>query len=294
MLSITTDYAADQGCPEPYLRQIAEAGFSHVHWCHQWNTDFMYSDWEILQIGQWLDEFGLALLDLHASDGKEKRWASPREYERLSGVDLVKNRIDFAGRLTKEAGAAAIVMHIPGPAERSQDPLVWGQLRRSLDALQPYAQARGVRIAIENGEDNFGLIRELFAAYSADTLGLCYDCGHGNLPAGEARRAIGLDELETLKERLAVVHLHDNDGARDMHWLPFTGTVDWDRLARLMADSGYAKCVSMESNMHAHQDICDERTFLARAFEAGGRLSEMIGEARRRSTRAGASCAEQP
>ncbi len=151
-----------------------------------------------------------------------------------------------------------------------------------------------MRIAIENGEDNFGLIRELFAAYSADILGLCYDCGHGNLPAGEARRAIGLDELETLKERLAVVHLHDNDGARDMHWLPFTGTVDWDRLARLMADSGYAKCVSMESNMHAHQDIRDERAFLAQAFEAGGRLSNMIGEARRRSTRAGAGCAEQP
>jgi len=131
----------------------------------------------------------------------------------------------------------------------------------------------------------------LFAHEFYDSLARAYPV---DAALGEARRAIGLDELETLKERLAVVHLHDNDGARDMHWLPFTGTVDWDRLARLMADSGYAKCVSMESNMHAHQDIRDERTFLARAFEAGGRLSEMIGEARRRSTRAGASCAEQP
>jgi hypothetical protein len=28
-----------------------------VHWCHQWDTDFLYSEWEIRQIGQWLDEF---------------------------------------------------------------------------------------------------------------------------------------------------------------------------------------------------------------------------------------------
>ena len=43
MLSITTDYAKDVGDPSPYLRSIAEAGFSHLHWCHQWNTDFLYA-----------------------------------------------------------------------------------------------------------------------------------------------------------------------------------------------------------------------------------------------------------
>jgi hypothetical protein len=38
MLAITSDYAKSTGCPEPHLRQIAEAGFSHVHWCHHWNA----------------------------------------------------------------------------------------------------------------------------------------------------------------------------------------------------------------------------------------------------------------
>ena len=46
MLSMTSDYVTETGCPEPYLRRIAEAGFSRVHWCHQWNTDFLYADCE--------------------------------------------------------------------------------------------------------------------------------------------------------------------------------------------------------------------------------------------------------
>jgi len=71
-LSITTDYAADTGSPEPYLRRIADADFSHIHWCHHWDTDFLYSRWEIDQIRHWLQDFGLRLLDLHASAGREK------------------------------------------------------------------------------------------------------------------------------------------------------------------------------------------------------------------------------
>jgi sugar phosphate isomerase/epimerase len=271
LLSLTTDYAADTGCPEPYLRRIAEAGFTHVHWCHQWNTDFLYSDPEIAQIGRWLDEFGLRMLDLHASDGKEKRWASTREYERLAGVELVGNRLGMAARL----GADAIVMHIPGPREVQAEPAAWDQLRRSLDALHPLAEARGVRVAIENSEDNFAEIRALFDAYPPGYLGLCYDCGHGNLTPPSQAKPVGLDALETLKERLAVVHLHDNDGLKDQHWLPFTGSVDWPRLAGILARSAYRKPVSMESNMHRH-DLRDEREFLRRAAEGGARLTEMI------------------
>ena len=84
-LSVTTDYFTATGNPGPYLERIARAGFTHIHWCHQWNTDFIYSRFEIAQIKEWLREYGLQLLDLHASHGQEKAWAStvpsrPRRY----------------------------------------------------------------------------------------------------------------------------------------------------------------------------------------------------------------------
>jgi sugar phosphate isomerase/epimerase len=90
----------------------------------------------------------------------------------------------------------------------------------------------------------------------------------------------GLDHLESLKDRLISVHLHDNDGASDQHKLLFSGTVDWERLARIMAESAYAKCVSMEVTM-GRMGIEDEGVFLAEAFKTGTRFSRMIAEHKR-------------
>ena len=92
-IALNTDILRSTGSPEPYLRLIAEAGFTHLHWCHQWNTDFLYSSHEIAQLKKWLKQYGLKLLDIHGSAGMEKVWFSPEEYRRKSGVELVLNRI---------------------------------------------------------------------------------------------------------------------------------------------------------------------------------------------------------
>ena len=42
MISLTTDYIKGRGNPQPYLKAMAEAGFTHVNWCHRWNSDFLY------------------------------------------------------------------------------------------------------------------------------------------------------------------------------------------------------------------------------------------------------------
>ena len=291
MLSITTDYVRDTGCPEPYLRDIADAGFTHVHWCHHWNTDFLYSDSEIDQISTWLATYGLRVLDIHASHGREKAWASPYEYARLAGIELVKNRIAMAAAL----GSDVIILHLPpsiepgteivaagGPADaddsrsdprsatKSADP--WLTLVcRSLDALVPFARARGVRIGLENmGHDDFLRLRQLFSLYGPEFLGLCYDAGHGNLDGQ------GLMHLEHLKGRLISVHLHDNDGSGDQHKPVFSGTIDWDRLARVIATSAYKKCVSMEVSIQS-SGFDDEVAFLEHVHETGTVLSAMIG-----------------
>jgi sugar phosphate isomerase/epimerase len=256
-LSITTDYARDTGDPSPYLQRIAEAGFTHIHWCHHWNTDFVYSQWEIDQVQRWLSAYGLQLLDLHGSVGPEKNWASQREYERQAGVELVRNRI----AMTAQLGGGVVIMH--APRELASD-----AVQRSLDELEPDATARGVRIAIEN-TSNFPVVERLLGEYAPGFLGLCYDSGHGNLDG------TGLDCLWRLKERLISVHLHDNDGTGDQHKLLFSGTVDWERLARTMAASAYSGPVSMEVMMR-NAGIDDEGTFLASAFEVGTRLSAMV------------------
>lgn len=268
MLSMTTDYAKGTGCPEPYLRRISEAGFSHVHWCHQWNTDFLYTEPEIAQIERWLKEFHLQVLDLHASDGPEKRYVSALEYERLAGVELIRNRIEMTARL----GGDVIILHASEPPDEAQKTIFWTQLRKSLDELHPIAKKSSVRIAIENGV--FSVIERILSEYAPDYVGICYDSGHGNM--GDHT---GLDHVERLKGRLISVHLHDNDGASDQHKPMFSGTVDWPRLARIMATSSYAKCVSQELALRCVENK-DEAVFLRQAFEAGIAFTKMIADAR--------------
>jgi len=266
MLSMTTDYAKSTGWPEPYLRRIAAHGFTHVHWCHHWNTDFLYSEPEVNQIAQWLDELGLGVTDLHGSSGAEKDWMALEEYRRLSGVELVENRIRMVARL----GSDVVIMHIPALSPKEQKAAQWDQTRRTFDDLEPCARKCGVRIAIENGD--FNDIRQVLSLYAPDYMGLCYDSGHGNTSK------TGLDDLETLKDRLISIHLHDNNGSEDEHRLVFSGTADWPRLAGIIARSSYDKWVSMETTIHK-TGIKDEDEFLARAFEAGTEFARMIEQA---------------
>lgn len=270
-LSIATDYRQDTGSPYPHLRAIAEAGFTHVHWCHQWNTDFLYAAAEVTQICAWLGELGLQVTDLHASAGSEKGWASPLEYERLAGVELVANRLEMSARL----GCEVAVLHIPGePEEPAARAAYWERVHRSLDALAPCSAATGVRLAFENGGTpaSWIPIARVCADYGPDFTGLCYDAGHGNL-SGD-----GLDQLAIHAGRLLAIHLHDNDGSGDQHVLPFMGSVDWPRLIGLLAVSSYDKWINLEVSQ-ARSGYEDEAAFLAAALALAQRLSADLSAA---------------
>ena len=237
-ISITTDFLGGTGSPEPRLKAIAEAGFTHLHWCHQWNTDFLYSRCELAQIAAWLREYGLQLLDIHGSAGKEKCWYSPVEYERQAGVELVINRIVMMHEL---GGVGSVVMHVPAyrdnrpDIDQSKVAAQFEAVKRSLDDLMPVLEKYAVRIAAENmPSDTFELLGKLMADYPEKYLGITYDSGHGNIAEGK-----GMDRLEPLKDRLQALHLNDNDGSGDQHQPPFYGTVDWDRMTRLVASSSY-------------------------------------------------------
>lgn len=232
-LSLTTDFITDAGNPQPHLAAIADAGFSLIHWCHQWNTDFLYGPAEIAAIQGWLRDCHLGVNDIHGSAGHEKNWGSSLEHERLAGIELVQNRIDFARAL----GTDVVVMHLPDePKDAAQVTAYWDRLRKTLDALEPFARSRQVRLAMENMPwENFPTLHKVLAMYSPEFIGLCYDTGHGNMTPN------GLDNLDRAKSRLIATHLHDNDGHGDQHLPMFAGTVDWPRFAAILKASSYAK-----------------------------------------------------
>ena len=252
-LAIATDYKGSTGDPEDSLRHIAASGFTHLHWCHQWNTCHLYSDWEIAKISRLLKSLGLRLLDIHGSDGgMGGGWAWTDETYRRAGVELVLNRIRMLRLLD---GEGALMMHIPvigetaTPEARERALKAADALRRSLDELLPVCEAFRVPLALENMPgDTFEILSALFREYPADLVGLCYDSGHGNIaPAGLPAR--GLEHLEEHLDRLMALHLHDNDGSGDQHRPPYYGTVDWARLVKDIRASAYPRMLSFEIAM---------------------------------------------
>jgi sugar phosphate isomerase/epimerase len=265
-LCMTTDYASSTRPAGPYLRRMAEAGFSHVHWCHHWNKARRYGDEEIEALRSLLAELRLRVLDLHALVRDRLFYVKARRSARQKGLELVVSRIRMAARL----GADTVILHPPQPKDRDCG-RVWDGARRFIDSLLEAARPLGVRLAFENlaARGTWEMLERLLAHYDAAAVGLCYDSGHGNMVPGS------LEALDKLRGRLFSVHLHDNDGSADQHRLPFTGTVDWARLSSILADSSYDRPISLESNARLSGAEA-EAAYLRQAHAAAGRIATMV------------------
>ena len=281
-LAVATDFNGGGGDPETSLRQIAEAGFTHLHWCHQWNTDHLYSDWEIARIAGLLRRFGLKLLDIHGSDacagGALRCWYSPDETYRRAGVELVLNRLRMHAMLR---GEGTLMMHVPGITPWNDSPEGREAVRprvdallRSLDELIPVARDLGIPLALENMPgDTWEVLDRIFAETPADVVGLCYDSGHANIVVKDVP-ADGIEHLERHLDRLQALHLHDNDGSGDQHRPPFYGTIDWPRLVSDIRRSAYPRMLSFELAM---REPCptEPAAFLADAYERCRRVAAL-------------------
>ena len=260
--------------PRDALSDIAASRrFVYVMWHHGMHATERYTREEMEQIASWLRQFGLRVRDVHGSDGKGAVWSTDED-ARVRGVELFKNRVALAERI----GAEVVVMHVPrepeAPAKRES---YWSALLRTLDALQPYAHERHIRVALENlwgsEGDDFTVISRLLAQYASDFLGTCYDPGHGNLSGN------GLERLEMVKNRLLAVHLNDNFGSGgktasggDRHMLLYTGTVQWPAVAKAIAESCYDGPMSMEVGRRNHPSM-NIPEFLEAAYHTGVRFA---------------------
>lgn len=76
---------------------------------------------------------------------------------------------------------------------------------------------------------------------------VCLDTGHcavfGESPAA-AVRLIG-------KEHLAALHVHDNNGKGDLHWIPYTGVIDWTDFTHALDEIGFDGALSLETSVPA-------------------------------------------
>ena len=82
---------------------------------------------------------------------------------------------------------------------------------------------------------------ELCDIADACGIGVCWDTGHANISGlcqSEAIRYVG--------DRLKVLHLNDNDGIGDVHYVPYMGNVNWKDVMAGLKSIGFAGAINFE------------------------------------------------
>lgn len=175
----------------------------------------------------------------------------------------------------------------------------WVETERFLESIAPLAKEYGVTICIENLYDAIAghlvegpccdvrkcaeRIDRINDKYKAEVLGFCFDTGHANV--------IGLDSeafITKLGHRLKVLHIHDNDGVRDLHQIPFTFTrtrentssTDWEGFIRGLQAIHFDGVLNFETGpslnafpVSLHEDV------LRLIAKIGGHFAKRIAEA---------------
>lgn len=238
---------------------IAAAGFDAVSlW---WGDDYIDLASPKEEIPDQAREYGLYVENVHAPfEHANALWADD-----LTGEDLYRlyaDCIDGCGRCR----IPAMVLHLtktdtPPPSNA----LGIGRLRR----LAERAEKRGVLIALENLRQP-QYLDYVFRHIESDTLEFCYDSGHWHCFSPS------MDVLGRYGDRLAALHLHDNDGTDDQHRLPGEGSVPWDDVINELVRVQYHGPVTLEVVNPAAPLNPDAGQFLALAYAKAKELSNKI------------------
>ena len=242
------------------LRQIRSAGFDSVI---LWWSDAPDGSPRTEQAA-FARRTGLAVENAHAPfDRCNALWIPGEEGDRAA-ADLIACVEDCA-----DAEVGTLVVHLTdGAAPPPCSPL--GPLR--LRPVVETAERRGVRLAFENLRHPLHLKRVL-DTFDSPAVGLCYDSGHHH---GWGRET---DWLFEYGSRLFALHLHDNDGTRDSHAVPFDGGIDWKALSSRIARTGYAGPTALEVEAgEEYEGRMSADAFLLKAAQAAARIGKMRAE----------------
>ena len=244
-IGVQTQNAIYDDCPEVGFKMLREAGFDCV--------DFSLHDYLLnkdLYRGKRNDFFDKSTQDLERYFTPHKSAAKsagiiihqmhmpyplyiPQGDEALNDY-LVKNVAPKSLQICSFFDCKYIVIHgfklikYVGSEEKE-----WQYTKAFIKKIAPQLKELGITVCIENLYDDMGghliegpccnaqkaveRIDRLNDEYKAEILGFCFDTGHANVLGINFEKFI-----TTLGSRMKVLHIHDNDGVRDLHQIPFT------------------------------------------------------------------------
>ncbi len=190
-------------------------------------------------------------IEIHQSHGP---WRSPprdgTQAERAERMEKMKKSIRAASLL----GCKNWVVHplMPLGADDTvtgNEKGTWDINLRFMKELLITAKEYGVTICLENMPmTKFSMAKPAAILNFVEEIGddnfkICLDTGHAALFDDVSL----CDEVRRLGDKIKVLHIHDNKCGKDLHLMPYFGTIDWKAFARSLKDIGYDGVFSLET-----------------------------------------------
>ncbi len=239
--------------PAEAIRQYEGTGFRYLDYSFysvlRPNHPFMGDAWknEVLEAKAAAEELGFRFVQAHAPCCEVIGGDTERELE------ATIRSIEACGML----GIKNMVIHSACVPEykRSGDARAYFKANEPFfKALIPAMEKHGVNILFENttikhcGDGNYFPIyaedlNDFIAHMNHPLFGAAWDVGHAHMDDIDHEA-----EIMAMGKNLRAIHVHDNDGRRDMHTAPFLGTLNYDSLMRGLINSGFDGYFTLESD----------------------------------------------
>jgi sugar phosphate isomerase/epimerase len=172
------------------------------------------------------EDAGITIYQIHGPWRYPPQDATPED--RAERMETMKKSLREAALL----GCSNMVIHplMPYGVGGNEEPERFMHINREFfTELLRAAEKEKVVLCIENtpfpdmplaqAKDVIKFVEEFNSPYMA----ICLDTGHSST-FGESPA----EELRLVGHHLKAMHVHDNNGRNDWHWVPFRGVVDWE------------------------------------------------------------------
>ena len=241
---ISTHLFHEQRLSREHLVHIAAHGFDAIElFATRTHVDY-HDPRAVNDLAEWLADTRLELHSVHApivESLKGGKWVG--SFSNASGDEVRRKtalaETEAALSIAKQIPYGYLVLHLGMPTVERVPPgdNQPNAARRSLEAIAELASRVDVRVAVEvipNPLSSADALAHLIEdELEGLDIGVCLDYGHAHL-MGDVGEAV-----ETLSGHLWTTHVHDNDGTRDEHLLPYAGTIDWDAAMMETQKVGY-------------------------------------------------------
>ncbi len=186
---------------------------------------------------------------------------------RIDAMDEVKRALEAAEQIDIDS----IVLHL-GTRDDTWNERTLDLSMTAIEHIKAFAHPLGVKTLVETLPNEVTTpehLLEMLRIAHLDTVGVCLDVGHMNLPGMPGIAAA----FEVLGPRIRQVHLHDNKGEKDEHCWPGEGTVDWNAVRDGIAALKVQPVGTLEIR---YQPEIDAKTMSAHAVKAFNLLEQQV------------------